>query len=66
MKAIICPKCKMDTGFYPASPIVPDSAILSCPYPLYQRSGDKPISPRCSECYDKDVKRLGKEVRNNA
>ena len=53
---IICPICKVGTGFYSWPSVIPGGPMQSLPYILYQREyAGEPnhISPRCSRCFDK-------------
>lgn len=59
MKHIICLVCGVGTGFYRRDGVEPGT-WESVPYPLYQRSYEgepEYISPRCSRCYDKVVRK---------
>lgn len=58
-KAIICPVCKMPTGFYIWPSVEPGGLMVKKPYELlaYRYPGDPDhISPRCSRCFDKAMK----------
>lgn len=69
-----CPVCKQYVGYYSWPDKEDGKPVRMYDYPLYQRSyvvpprrgiitchmteGEKPISPRCSACYDKAERRL--------
>lgn len=58
---MICPVCRLGTGYYPWPNANPGGPLEMFPHPLYQRSykgSEGYISPRCSGCYDKAERRL--------
>ncbi len=57
-----CPVCKMQRTIQEQQ--VYGGPLVTIPVPLYQRSyPDEPeyISPRCSDCFDKRLKRLSRK-----
>lgn len=65
---MICPVCKLGTGYYTRPNVDPGGPPQVFAYPLYQRSykgTEGYTSPRCSECYDKAERKyeMGKRDR---